>query len=190
MPPASAQLPLAPNPHGRALSSGWAQPRPKDFPGRKWQQVEVMSLFSALSFVGPPDGFHQPHGMLARGRLRTSAGKKPQQAPAPAGKGGFLTGPGQPHLGPVTLAPTIKVPFPVWTAVDVPTQTPPMPVSLLPQESQALAAQNSFMGGFASQVCVVVILGHVRPVPLALLGPGEEGPGPSWPRVLGPDPIV
>lgn len=44
--------------------------------------------------------------------------------------------------------------------------------------------------GFPSQVCVVVILRHVRPVPLALLGLGEEGPRPSWPGVLGSHPIV
>lgn len=56
--------------------------------------------------------------------------------------------------------------------------------------SQALAAQNSFMRGFPSQVHIIVIVSHVGPIPLALLGLREKGSGPTWPRVLGSEPIV
>lgn len=39
-------------------------------------------------------------------------------------------------------------------------------------------------------MCVVEILGHVWPIPLALLGLGEERSRPLWPWVLGSNPIV
>lgn len=44
--------------------------------------------------------------------------------------------------------------------------------------------------GFPSQVHIIVIVSHVGPIPLALLGLGEKGSGPTWPRVLGSEPIV
>lgn len=39
-------------------------------------------------------------------------------------------------------------------------------------------------------MCIVIILIHVWPIAFVLLGPGEEGLRPSWPWVLGSDPIV
>lgn len=114
---------------------------------RKWQHVEVKTPFSAPSFAGlwvaPATDLT---GMLACGRPRTSVGRRSCRKALSQQEGGFLTDTGQPHLGPVTLAPTIKVPFPVWTAVDISVWTPPVPISLPAQESQAFVMCSIFMG--------------------------------------------
>lgn len=61
MPPADAHLPPDPNPHIKRPELRPSRPPPKDSLVRKWQQVEVKSLFPAV-IVRPLGGFHlQPH---------------------------------------------------------------------------------------------------------------------------------
>uniref|UniRef100_G1TJQ0 PID domain-containing protein n=1 Tax=Oryctolagus cuniculus TaxID=9986 RepID=G1TJQ0_RABIT len=58
-----------------------------------------------------------------------------------------------------------------------------------PGEPRACHTEQLY-GGFTSQGGVVVVLGHVGPIPLALLGPREQGPRPPGPGVLGSDSVV
>lgn len=155
----------------------------------------MQSLFLALSPGWPLGGRHAGHWHVwgphqGRRALR--------QGPNPAGKGGSRIGPGQP--GPLSClgcSPSLDLSsWPQllkchflsglqWLCL------PPPPPSWRPcQENPRLGCTEQLYKGRRSQVCVVVILGHVWPVTLALLGSGEEGSRPSWPGVLGSNPIV
>lgn len=128
-------LPPTPNPQPRGPpSSRRVQPLLRTLwsgNGRRWG---MPSPFPALSPVWPLDRQLPPQprrraGPLAGVGVPTGRGEHSSGGPASAGKGGSALAPGQPGplgcfscspiLGPVTPASTIKVPFPVGTALGV-----------------------------------------------------------------------
>lgn len=86
-----------------------------------------------------------------------------------------LTGPGQPFCGLVTLATTIKVPFPVWTTVPVCYVAPSSVTSGTCRKPEPLLTEQLYAGPIShlghphsnSQPC----LAH----PACAAGPGRRG---------------
>lgn len=124
---------------------------------RQRQQVEVQSLFAALSLVWPLDGSTTNlTGMLVPGRRGASRGESCNGASPRWEKEISRLAWGQPGLlAASAVAPswschpshTIKVPFPVWTEVRVSTWTLPHLAPYHPRKARGFAAQNSFIRG-------------------------------------------
>lgn len=125
-------------------------------------------------------------GMLAPGRCGASQGRRePQRGPAPAGKGGFPPWPGpvgasrllqlSPHLGPVTLATPIKVPFPVGTAAGVICLDAPLThLNSIPGKPEALLHRIALWGAPVTGVR----RSNTQPClarPACAAGPGRAG---------------
>lgn len=114
---------------------------------RQRQQVEVQSLFPALSLVWPLDG-STTHltGMLVPGR-RGASPRQEKISRLAWGQPGLLAASAVAPSWSCHPNHTIKVPFPVWTEVDVSAWTLPHLAPYHPRKAQGFAAQNSFIRG-------------------------------------------